>query len=310
MANQQPHPRQIQAHLQALGDEILRIREQLGSAIHESNRLRTEASKNNAAAIANDNYISGLDQRLQHVELTQQQLLDQAARAPNQMTASSQDYSSHGPIGGPFAPPSSGYGRLPGHPDTFPAPPGLPIPASYGSFPSRVPAPFADPSSPTTPRASRAYLESRQGQQQGRQQRSQAFGSKSNADFLPMVIESLLAGRKRFEQQGKLGVCNFVIERQGNMVKKCTRSGFDVNCFREGHIHFCRQHMRVIPGDNLACSHVDKGDCMSTTWEERDDWETLVEAAIAAGNIGRKGVDHYELKQALFPPQLFAHRYI
>jgi hypothetical protein len=35
-----------------------------------------------------------------------------------------------------------------------------------------------------------------------------------------------------------------------------------------------------------------------------------VDAALAAGNLGNKGVDAEELKEALFPPQNYPHRYM
>ncbi|KAJ4370753.1 hypothetical protein N0V83_005275 [Neocucurbitaria cava] len=303
MANQQPHPRQIQAQLQALGDEILEIRERLGPAMQESNRLRMEGSNLNARAIGNDDYISSLAQRLRRAEFTQQQLLDQAARTSPQMTVPVGRYdSSHGAIGRPMPPPPPAYGTSPGRSSPFLQPPPIPAPASYGSSFSRGPPPLADSGSPTTPRASSANPKPLQ-------QKKKTPGSKDNADYLPMVIESIMANRKRFEGQGTLGVCNHT-ETHGNRVEKCSRPGFDVQCFQEDHIHFCRKHMRVIPGGLLACSHADKANCIVTSWEEREDWEIIVAAAFQAGNLGRKEIDKDDLMQGLFPPQLFPHRYM
>jgi hypothetical protein len=44
--------------------------------------------------------------------------------------------------------------------------------------------------------------------------------------------------------------------------------------------------------------------------EECDDWEEIVDAAIVAGNVGNKGLNMQELKEALLPPCNHAHRYV
>ncbi|KAI4909681.1 uncharacterized protein J4E92_010599 [Alternaria infectoria] len=44
--------------------------------------------------------------------------------------------------------------------------------------------------------------------------------------------------------------------------------------------------------------------------QDHDDWDLIVDAALAAGNLGNKGVDVEDLKEALFPPQNYSDRYM
>ncbi|KAI4608516.1 hypothetical protein J4E85_005114 [Alternaria conjuncta] len=53
-----------------------------------------------------------------------------------------------------------------------------------------------------------------------------------------------------------------------------------------------------------------KQDCLVVIFEDHDDWDLIVDAALAAGNLGNKGVDVEDLKEALFPPQNYSDRYM
>ena len=195
------HPQQTQDQLQALGDEIQRLRDDFGSAITESNKLRIEASNLNARAIANDNYIALLVERLHRAEFTQQGLLTQAASA-SVSTAGRTKAETHGGsgyVGGASGPPPASYG----YDGIGPPPLGLSQPSAYSASLSRGPPPFADPNSPTTPRASSARPAPTYGQPS---QQKKPFGSKDNADFLPMVIENLAVAKKHWQKQGKQGI--------------------------------------------------------------------------------------------------------
>ncbi|KAI8936102.1 hypothetical protein NX059_007601 [Plenodomus lindquistii] len=129
-----------------------------------------------------------------------------------------------------------------------------------------------------------------------------------NIDLLPMVIESILAERMVHEKKGSLRACNH-IGKEGEKSLKCQQDCFDVQCFKADHFEFCYRHGRVITGSNLSCTHVKKHECIRVYWEDHPEWETVALAAIAAKNIGFKGVPNEVLKMALLPPQRFPQAY-
>jgi hypothetical protein len=69
--------------------------------------------------------------------------------------------------------------------------------------------------------------------------------------------------------------------------------------------------MRVIPGNATVCSASAKSECIMVFFEKHEDWDDIVDAALAARNLGwKKGVSVQELKEALFPPGEYAGRYM
>ncbi|KAA8623189.1 hypothetical protein Ptr902_05088 [Pyrenophora tritici-repentis] len=68
--------------------------------------------------------------------------------------------------------------------------------------------------------------------------------------------------------------------------------------------------MRVVPAEKTLCSHRRPQECLLVVYEDRLDWEIIVEAAIEAGNLGSKGLDFQDLREALYPPQLYPHMWM
>jgi hypothetical protein len=68
--------------------------------------------------------------------------------------------------------------------------------------------------------------------------------------------------------------------------------------------------MRVIPSGRTVCSHREKQNCIAVFWEERDDWEDIVDAASKVRNVGKKGVGMRELKEGLLPEERYRWRWV
>ncbi|KAE8847182.1 hypothetical protein HRS9122_04089 [Pyrenophora teres f. teres] len=137
------------------------------------------------------------------------------------------------------------------------------------------------------------------------------FGSMENTVYLPMIIENIVFEHKRFKSEGRLRTCGFVVgQRDGDSNLQCSHPCFNVPCFRANHFHYCRAHMKIVPAGKTVCSRRQSRDCKVVTYEDRIDWEIIVGAAIEAGNLGGKGLDVQDLREALFPPQLYPHQWI
>jgi hypothetical protein len=193
-----PHPRQIQAQLEALDNEIQRIRE--GYVGH----------------------ITGPGQRLQEAENLQRQLRHQLNAAMDRSGGPVGDsYSGHSSSHialGSLAPRSSApttshnlssaRQRISGTTSSRGNGPGytsLPATTSAGymNAPSRPPAaPIADWEATPCPR--RAVPHPQPGGLQLQQQQQATVGSKDNADYLPMVMENILAEHNRHKNKGTL----------------------------------------------------------------------------------------------------------
>ncbi|KAG9196653.1 hypothetical protein G6011_01774 [Alternaria panax] len=282
-----PHPRQIQAQLQALGDEIQSIREE------------------------HDGHITGLGERLREAEERQQQLRHQLNTAmdrsvgPLGNTCSGHAMSHNITALQEFSGGTKGFGK---HGSRYSSLPATTSARYRGSPPRLPPSQLADLDA--TPHPHGAVLHScPDGLQPPRKQQAQA-GSKDNAAYLPMVMENIMAERHRHERRGTLRSCGFTLEQGKSNGARCSQNSFHMPCFRAHHFCYCRQHMRVIPGAKMVCSHRSKQDCLVVVFEDHEGWDTIVDAALAAGNLGNKGVDAEELKEALFPPQDYPHRYM
>lgn len=199
MESRLPHPRQIQAQLQALGDEIQSIREE------------------------HDGHITGLGQRLREAEDRQRQLrhqlnaaIDRSVEPPDgshsgysslhiypsspvprsgALTRTSHNTSSRREfIGGTMG--SGGYG--PGYSSL----PGTTSPGHGGASPRLPPFQLADLNA--TPRPRRAVFHPYTDDLQSQQEQQAPIGSRDNAAYLPMVMENIMAERHRHERDGTL----------------------------------------------------------------------------------------------------------
>lgn len=244
MAAEKPHPRQVQSHLQALSDDIHSNRNEIGCATTESYRIRIEASIINAAAIANDNSLSGLVQRVQSAEYTQQALLAQAAgQTPNTNT-----YGGYGYVGDPLK--ATDYWK--------------------GTARRLLVAVFSSPIQPRQlylalhPPTCRPPTDSRSN-------RTNHLETRKTQIICKWLWQRRTGCVKGNKASGKLrnlyfgftmlrAVSQCVIERQGNKVKKCKSPTFTIKCFQEGHFHYCRRHMRIIPADKPSCSPTGRAD--------------------------------------------------
>ncbi|KAL7774933.1 hypothetical protein CFE70_005848 [Pyrenophora teres f. teres 0-1] len=111
----------------------------------------------------------------------------------------------------------------------------------------------------------------------GRGQSESSNGAGIRRVYLPMIIENIVFEHKRFKSEGRLRTW---------------------------------AHMKIVPAGKTVCSRRQSRDCKVVTYEDRIDWEIIVGAAIEAGNLGGKGLDVQDLREALFPPQLYPHQWI
>jgi hypothetical protein len=200
------HPRQIQAQLQALGDEIQSIREE------------------------HDGHMAGLGQRLREAENRQRQLRDQLETAMSRASAppdcSYRGSSSPSVSLGSRIPPSGpliATGRNMIAPRAYPggvmdnggynqnyfSSPG----AASAGYNSSLVRPTSTHSSDldatprpqnAVPQSMPAQLQQQQQQQQQRQGQQPVTGSKDNAAYLPMVMENIMAEHRRHKREGTL----------------------------------------------------------------------------------------------------------
>ncbi|KAJ8117973.1 hypothetical protein OPT61_g953 [Boeremia exigua] len=116
-----------------------------------------------------------------------------------------------------------------------------------------------------------------------------------NALALPTVVESFAVMQSHFRRQGTLKQCS---------ATGCHKDAFDQVCFRLGHMAWCRTHNRVITRAYTSCSvkAEERGDCVPVWWEQRHDWQAIVDRAFREGRIGNKGLDSGQLHAILFSP--------
>lgn len=194
MDSRLPHPRQIQAQLQALGDEIQSIREE------------------------HDGHIVGLSQRLQQAENRHRQLLHQLQIATNRFPgppgSSHSGYSSStanldNPL--PLSESLIGTGRITTPPrahtggatsnDRYDRTRFLSsgeASSRYNSYPSR-PSPVPSVDANATPCAQKAAPPMNPVRPQ-----QPVIGSKDNAAYLPMVMENIMSEHRRHKREGTL----------------------------------------------------------------------------------------------------------
>ncbi|KAF2845116.1 hypothetical protein T440DRAFT_545681 [Plenodomus tracheiphilus IPT5] len=306
-----PHYRQSRAQIEALGNELIAIRDDLHTAANEGRQLGEQLVQLNRAAEANHDREVQLFKRLDQVELSLHQLL----RLPKSFPAVTYDPNAPSEL-----PRSLPIRSLETGGDVTTSP----TPASFSGSVLRAstPAALAKLSSPVPSRASAPQSSALRTQDKGNQRIN---GGIRNVDILPMVIECILAEHMKHERTNRLRSCNNAIQQSGKRTYKCKRDSFDVECFREYHFQYCWTHFRVITGSNLACSHEDKGQCVRAFWgkfllnlvskttltktEEHEDWEEIVGASIRAHNLGHKNVPPKKLKETLLPPHVFPHAY-
>ncbi|CAA9962429.1 hypothetical protein PTMSG1_05803 [Pyrenophora teres f. maculata] len=316
MSDQQRHNQRIQHQLQALTIEIKNLRNEYVAAIEDHDSMR-------AQVMASQFSMESLGRRLQEAEDRQRQLLEQLASVvlPPIGTGRGQSESSNGagirrgtrdphvslPIdpGAPGLSPafsrsntsevtSNSTIRQRDHPAPTPLPRNAHLQPQRNNprnnlVPLRVP-----PQTTSSPQAQRA-----------------TFGSMENAVYLPMIIENIVFEHKRVKSEGRLRTCGFVVgQRDGDSNLQCSQPCFNVPCFRANHFHYCRAHMKIVPAGKTVCSRRQSRDCKVVTYEDRIDWEIIVGAAIEAGNLGGKGLDVQDLREALFPPQFYPHQWI
>lgn len=180
------HPRMPVLH--SFTNEILSIRTELPTATQQSNILRTEASRLNTAAIAIDQQIASLEQRLRQMETTQRQLLHYRSSDPFNLPG---EYTNLGNTSGPtpVAPLSGGQYNIP-------APP---LPGPFQPFPYQ-PSPVRNAQSPTDPDSTPRATSSRPLSTQ--EQNKKPPDNENNVHYLPSVIEKILAGGNQY-QKGK-----------------------------------------------------------------------------------------------------------
>lgn len=211
MSSQSIRSQQVRAQLANLAHDIQGIRNAVRSVQEEAKRLR-------AAAKANDEHLKDLEQRYEAAVHAQEQLL-RSIDAPPQPTGFAPSRGGYGTTGSSSLyseslppPPPVGYRPQEGRGATssssiysgsLPPPPPVGYRSHHGHSASRsgYPSPFAATDPDATPRASPSRLHR---PQETAQRAEPMTGTTDNANFLPMVIENLLATAEYFKGKDRL----------------------------------------------------------------------------------------------------------
>jgi hypothetical protein len=210
MSSQSIRSQQVQTQLANLANDIQDIRNAVRSVQEEAQRLR-------AAAKANDEHLKDLEQRYEAAVHAQEQLL-RSFGAPPQPTGFAPSRGGYGTTDSSslysesVPPPPVGYRPQEGRGATrsssiysgsLPPPPPVGYRAHHGhsASPSGYPSPFSAADPEATPRAAPSRLHRPQETAQIAQPMTDSM---DNANFLPMVIENLLATAEYFKGKNRL----------------------------------------------------------------------------------------------------------